>query len=119
MKLKTFEQFADPVSEGFFDWLTGKQEDGEVKPKTGTPDVTDAAIKDFYETLQQFADSGKSILVQKFGSMQYSKMVEDIQLSLVFLGYPLPKYGIDGLFGIETATAIKRFNDATKKNQES
>ena len=119
MKLKTFEQFANPVSEGFFDWLTGKEEKGEAKQKTGEPDVTDSVITEFYKTLQDFADSGKSIEVQKFGSMQYSKMVEDIQAALVFLGYPLPKYGVDGLFGPETAKAIKLFNDSTKKDQEA
>jgi peptidoglycan hydrolase-like protein with peptidoglycan-binding domain len=114
--VKTFSEYnkAKSVSEGFFDWLTGKSEDGEAKQKGhGEPDVEDAEVTQFYQTLQDFANSGKSIPVQTKGNMSYSKMVEDIQAALVFLGYPLARFGVDGLFGPETAAAIQKFNNDT------
>lgn len=38
--------------------------------------------------------------------------VENIQKALSFMGYDLPKYGIDGVFGSETENAIKSFQNA-------
>ena len=45
--------------------------------------------------------------------MEYSKMVEDIQIALKFLGYPLTQYGVDGYFGKETFDSIAKFNADT------
>ena len=95
--LKSFNEFT--VNEGWFDWLTGETDGADQ----------DSAIDSYYKTLTDFAASGKSIPVQAKGQMAYSKMVEDIQAALVFLGYQLPKYGVDGLFGPETAAAIEQF----------
>lgn len=117
--IKTFEQFTQSTNEGWFtDWLTGKREKGAKDKKSGEPNVVDAAVEDFYKTLQDFANSGKSIQVEPVGSMQYSKMVEDIQAALSFLGYDFPVYGVDGLFGPETAAAIRKFNDDTVKKDD-
>ena len=35
--------------------------------------------------------------------------VADVQKALIALGYPLPKHGVDGIRGLETITAIKKF----------
>ena len=40
-------------------------------------------------------------------------MVENIQIALKFLGYPLPQYGVDGYFGKETFDSIAKFNTDT------
>ena len=101
--LKTFDQFS--MNEGWFDWLSGET-DGVDQ---------DSAIETYYKTLTDFAASGKSMPVQAKGQMAYSKMVEDIQAALVFLGYQLPKYGVDGLFGPETAAAIEQFKAGSTK----
>jgi peptidoglycan hydrolase-like protein with peptidoglycan-binding domain len=106
------------VNEGFFDWLTGKQEDGQAKVKGDTEEITDSDLEDFYKTLQDFVAGGKSVPVEKYGSMKYSKMIENIQAALIFLGYPLPRFGVDGFFGPETANAIKKFNEDTQKERE-
>ena len=117
--IKSFDRFSKETNEGkFWDWLTGKSETGKPEGSAGSGTVSDAKTEEFYKTLQDFADSGKSIAVQSRGNMEYSKMVEDIQLALSFLGYGLPKYGVDGLFGPETAAAILAFNSATKTDKE-
>jgi peptidoglycan hydrolase-like protein with peptidoglycan-binding domain len=115
--IKTFDEFNETLNEGFLDWLTGKSEPGEKKNKetSAKEGPLDAKVEEFYKTLQDFADAGKSIKVQSIGNMTYSKMVEDIQLALEFLGYNLEKYGIDGYFGPETSAAIVKFNKATLK----
>jgi peptidoglycan hydrolase-like protein with peptidoglycan-binding domain len=110
----SFEEFNRSLNEGFFDWLSGLFTSGEEQPKNSDKsqtDVQDSVIADFYKTLQDFADAKKSIPVESYGNMKYSKTVEDIQTALTFLGYPLPKYGVDGYFGPETAAAIAKFND--------
>jgi peptidoglycan hydrolase-like protein with peptidoglycan-binding domain len=76
--------------------------------------VTDD-VKDFFDTLQQTADSG-GVSQQELGSMEYQKGVESMQIGLTLLGYQLPKYGVDGLFGPETATAVQKF---TQENVSS
>jgi peptidoglycan hydrolase-like protein with peptidoglycan-binding domain len=111
------KKYKTRVNEEFFDWLTGKQEDGEAKVKGGSQGITDSDLEDFYKTLQDFVAGGKSVPVEKYGSMKYSKMIENIQAALTFLGYPLPKFGVDGFFGSETANAIKKFNEDTQKEQ--
>lgn len=68
----------------------------------------------FLEGLKQIAKSEKSFenLKKTGAKIPYQKEVEFIQTGLQFLGYSLPKWGIDGLFGPETEKATKDF----KKN---
>jgi hypothetical protein len=76
-------------------------------------------VGDFFETLEGI-DS--NIYQQKLGSMEYQKEVETTQIGLILLGYQLPKHGVDGLFGPETATAVNQFkkdNDISNSLNES
>lgn len=115
--IQSFTEFKKLINEDFVDALTGEKEEGEAKKKESgakvQPDVQDSSVEDFYKTLQEFADSKEAIEVQPYGNMKYSKTVENIQLALNFLGYSLPKHGVDGFFGPETANAILKFNDDT------
>lgn len=114
MKLKKFEEFNGAVTEGFWDWLLGRKEDEPAKTRGEQTYVIDKDVEEFYKTLLDFANSGKSITVQSDENFSYSKVVENIQVGLTFLGYDLSKYGVDGYFGPETAGAIQKFNTDTK-----
>jgi hypothetical protein len=41
--------------------------------------------------------------------MTFQKEVESMQIGLILLGYELPRFGVDGLFGPETASAVRKF----------
>lgn len=108
------------IKEGFLDNLLGNKK-GEVKkiddPKkadlVGLDDKKqkisdDKLLYDFYRTLDESIQSG-GLSQQSNGSMEYQKGVESMQIGLLLLGYELPKHGVDGLFGPETAEAVKKF----------
>jgi len=80
-----------------------KKQDDPKKADFVTPD-----INDFYRILDDAANAG-GLSEQQRGSMVYQKAVETMQIGLVLLGFDLPRYGIDGLFGPETAGAVDRF----------
>lgn len=65
-------------------------------------------LTSFYETLEKAAADG-GISQQERGSVTFKNEVESMQIGLVLLGYQLPNYGIDGLFGSETAGAVQKF----------
>jgi len=44
--------------------------------------------------------------------------VKKIQQALVDAGFPLPKFGVDGIFGDETESAVKAFQKGTGLNQK-
>lgn len=63
-------------------------------------------LQDFYNTLN---DIDQPLFQQKYGGMEYQKSVEAVQIGLILLGYQLPRFGVDGLFGPETAIAVNKF----------
>lgn len=119
--IRSFTEFSQSTNEGFWDWLTGKEEEGEEKQKgqSAEPGVQDETLEEFYATLEDFANSDQAVEAQTYGNMKYSKMVENIQAALSFLGYSLPKHGVDGFFGPETAAAVLKFNADTLTETDS
>ena len=97
-----------PINEDTIDTLLspGKKIKKDVKNKA---DLINPDVKDLYAGLEQaIADGG--LAQQSRGSYSFKKTVEAMQMSLIMLGYSLPKYGVDGLYGSETANAISAFN---------
>jgi hypothetical protein len=66
-------------------------------------------VQDFYDTLENAINSG-GLTQQKSGSYTYQKEVESMQIALELLNYDLPKFGVDGLFGPETASAVIKYS---------
>jgi GH24 family phage-related lysozyme (muramidase) len=71
-------------------------------------DLVSSNVNDFYDTLEKSSEQG-GISQQDQGSMSFQKDVESLQIGLELLGYELPKHGVDGLFGPETAEAVSKF----------
>lgn len=91
--------------------------------KTDDPKKADLVSDDvsaFFKTLEDAANSG-GLSQQEKGGMSFQKGVESIQIGLKLLGYDLPRYGVDGLFGPETASAVSKFinDNQTKLNEAS
>jgi len=65
----------------------------------------------FMKTLEEIASSNKEFKYenQSGKKLQYQPEVEKLQIVLQFLGYSLPKWGVDGLFGPETKKAVEAF----------
>jgi len=82
---------------------------------TGSKESTQTPSKETGETflsdLSTISKSGKEFvnLKKPNSKIPYDKDVEKIQTALQFLGYSLPKWGVDGLFGPETEMAVKSF----------
>jgi len=62
----------------------------------------------FIQELIRLAETNKSFQYYP-KNIKYEKDVEAIQTALQFLGFSLPKWGVDGKFGPETENATKEF----------
>lgn len=101
------------IQEGLLDDILKKVglKKGEQPQKIDDPkkaDLVSSDVNDFFSSLEK-ASQGGGISQQERGSMNFQKEVESMQIGLMLLGYDLPKYGVDGLFGPETAAAVTRF----------
>ena len=80
---------------------------------TGSKDSTETSHSDstFLGSLEDISSSGKEFknLKSPGKSIPYDSDVEKIQTALQILGYSLPKWGVDGLFGPETELAVSKF----------
>ena len=64
--------------------------------------------------IEDLKNISKDIKQSDSKNMAFKKNVETFQIGLELLGYNLPSYGVDGLFGPETAKAL---NDFKKDNE--
>ena len=86
---------------------SGIDTDSEIKNEL----VTKAEKSEFLEKLKSIANSDKTFknLKEDGNRIPYNPDVEIIQTSLQFLGFLLPKWGVDGKFGPETEEASNGF----------
>lgn len=78
--------------------------------KVDDPKKADLVSEDlaaFYKNLEDAIKAGG--LNQQQSGLTFQKGVESMQIGLMALGYELPKHGVDGLFGPETADAVTKF----------
>lgn len=100
-------------SDGFLDKLLSKfglgDEKDSDKKKVDEPkkaDLVSDDVKQFFSTLENIKTE---LTQQTAGNYEYQKDVETVQIGLLLLGYELPKHGVDGKYGPETANAISEF----------
>jgi len=118
------------IKEGFLDDLFGKKDVDEQsatdskksdvvgKDNQGKQIDNSKLVEDFYATIENAISSG-GLKQEGLGSMQYKKEVESMQIALSLLGFELPQYGVDGLFGPETANAVNNFKQKYGTLKES
>jgi peptidoglycan hydrolase-like protein with peptidoglycan-binding domain len=97
----------EPVNEQFWDKL---QQKIGVK-KIDDPEKADLVSNDveaFYKTLDDLSKTD-GLTQQEAGRISYQKDVETMQMALILLGYELPRFGVDGKYGPETARAVEKF----------
>jgi hypothetical protein len=98
------------INESFIDGILnkiGNKNDEKTIDDPKKADLVSADVAEFFKTIEDAANSGG--LKQQSGQMSYQKNVESMQIGLMLLGYQLPKFGIDGLFGPETGVAVQKF----------
>lgn len=73
--------------------------------------VMGESIKEFYDVIQNAINNNETKTKQSAESYTYDPVVERAQLGLSFLGFELPIHGADGLYGPETAEAVRGFRE--------
>lgn len=84
-----------------------------IKDDPKKADLVTSDVAEFIKTIEDSINSG-GLSQQKSGGMTFQKGVESMQIALILLGYELPRFGVDGLFGPETANAVKKFKTDNK-----
>jgi hypothetical protein len=101
------------IKEGFIDDILQKvgvdKNNKKIIDDPKKADLVNSNVIEFFKTLEDAANSG-GLKQQSSGQMNFQKSVESMQIGLILLGYELPIYGVDGLFGPETASTVTRFS---------
>jgi hypothetical protein len=103
-----YNQAVDAGSEMYKD-ATGDAKVGAPVKSSDVPGLADTVgtdVNKFFEILDKFDGELKQ---QSYGTMKHQQEVEAIQIGLSLLGHSLPRFGVDGLFGPETAIAVNKY----------
>lgn len=102
------KEYTDKAVKATADYINGLDTDVEKKSQDvpTKADFIGDDVEDFFKILESI---DQPITEQKYGSMTHQQSVEAVQIGLQLLGYQLPKFGTDGLFGPETAAAVRKF----------
>lgn len=93
----------------------------KFKKKNDDPtkaDLVSDDVKEFLDGLEKLKEFG-GISQQQRGKINFQRNAELVQIALKLLGYELPRFGVDGKFGPETANAVKRFKKDNEVLSES
>lgn len=100
--LKSFNEFCTPL-------LTNRVSEA-------FDDQSSQTLDEFYQTLKSFADSGETISISNYSRPVHSKVLKNIQIGLVYLGYQLPESETNGSLGPRTLAAISHFKKSEGKD---
>lgn len=110
-EIKRMKTLMGILSEGIFDFLKdldSKTEDEvENEDEDGGESENDSSV---VKTLQKMVDDNDT-LERQSKPISYDIKVEVLQIALQFLGFSLPKWGVDGKFGPETEKAVQDFQE--------
>lgn len=84
----------------------GLKDDAKKVDDPKKADLVSSDVEEFFNNLESIDGP---LFQQSYGGMEYQKDVESVQMGLILLGYELPRFGVDGLFGPETAMAVNKF----------
>lgn len=101
------------INEGFVSGLLTEQVQDNKKADTVKDDVGE-----LFTNIENSIKGG-GISQEERGTMNFKKEVESMQIGLELLGYSLPRHGVDGFFGNETATAVEKYKQDNKILNES
>jgi peptidoglycan hydrolase-like protein with peptidoglycan-binding domain len=97
----------EPVNEQFWDKLQKKLGTKKIDDPVKA-DLVSNDVEAFYKTLDDLSKTD-GLTQQEAGRISYQKDVETMQMALILLGYELPRFGVDGKYGPETARAVEKF----------
>ena len=97
------------LEDDFIDSLLNPVKGIEQKHVSDDPKKADLVNNDPKNFFTNLKNIDHSLEQEEYGSMEWHKEVETVQIGLELLGYQLPVHGIDGLFGPETAEAVKKY----------
>ncbi len=105
------------LEDNFLDKIINSSSNKNVK-KIDDPKKADYVSDDVVEFFETLESIESPIFQQSRGNMTFQKNVETVQIGLKLLGYQLPKFGIDGLYGPETAAAVDKFKSENEVKNE-
>ena len=91
------------------DILNAMVQSDTTKPVVDAPEKADLVSSNVEKFFNDLGAIDSPVSQQRSGSMEHQKQVELTQMALVLLGYDLPRHGVDGLFGPETADAVRKY----------
>jgi hypothetical protein len=105
------------IKEDVIDTIVSKPNPEKIDEPTKADKVTEK-VSEFLNTLEGI---NRTLEQQEYGTMTFQKEVETIQIALSIAmepKNPLPKHGIDGFFGPETAKAVKEYKKSNNITDE-
>jgi len=105
------------IKEDAIDTIVSKPNPDKIDDPAKADKVTNK-VSEFLNTLEGI---NRTLEQQEYGTMTFQKEVETIQIALSIAmepKNPLPKHGIDGFFGPETAKAIKEYKKLNNISDE-
>lgn len=89
--------------------LQGREDIYTVPGQAPKEPLSERDLTQFYDVLQGIVNDQRALSQQSSGAYSFLPEVEALQVALDFLGYNLPVYGVDGLYGPETAESVRKF----------